>query len=60
MENNDKYKLSTFGSLWRYIGIENHAQLGLLYLMGYAKVTDFINWCLYWVGLNDQKPPIFD
>ncbi|ELP87408.1 serine palmitoyltransferase, putative [Entamoeba invadens IP1] len=58
MENNDQYQLSTWGSLWRYIGIERHATYGYYYMLGYAKATDYIDWSLYYLGLKDQKPPL--
>ncbi|BFU21150.1 serine palmitoyltransferase putative [Entamoeba histolytica] len=58
MENNDNYQLSTWNSLWRYIGIEKHATYGFYWMLGAAKVSDYKDWCLYWLGLNDQKPPI--
>ncbi|ELP89224.1 serine palmitoyltransferase, putative [Entamoeba invadens IP1] len=58
MENNDSYQLSTWGGLWRYIGIERHAQYGYYYNLGYAKAQDYINWPMYYLGLKDQKPPL--
>ncbi|GAB1221738.1 hypothetical protein ENUP19_0083G0121 [Entamoeba nuttalli] len=58
MENNDNYQLSTWGNLWQYIGIERHAQYGYYWMMGSAKLSDYKDWCLYWLGLNNFEPPL--
>ena len=59
MENNDNYQLSSWGSLWKYFGIQRNAYYGYYYMLTSAKLSDVKDWCYYWIGFNKQKPPLY-
>ncbi|KAL7713874.1 serine C-palmitoyltransferase [Entamoeba marina] len=59
MNSNDSYKLSTWGSLWRYVGIATHALWGFYYLLYSGKIADVKDFILYYLGLCNYKPPLF-
>ena len=58
MENLSDYKLSTYPTLWKEIGIPIHTKLGYYYLMLSAKGEDIKDWLLYWIGMSKTKPPL--
>ena len=49
MEHNDFLQLSTCEWLWRYIGIEKHADLSLLRAYMLCKGRDIARWIGSWV-----------
>ena len=52
MENNDDYKLSTWGSLWYYFSIDLHTTWGFNWLKISAKLLDIKDWILYKINLG--------
>ena len=52
MENNDDYKLSTWGSLWYYFSIDLHTTWGFNWLKISAKLLDIKDWILYKINLE--------
>ncbi|KAL7713273.1 Serine palmitoyltransferase [Entamoeba marina] len=58
MQSNDDYQLTTWGNLWKYIGIEWQAHVGFYYLTYAGKVADLKDYVLYWFGLCKNKPPL--
>lgn len=59
MENNDEYRVSSWGSLWKYFGIQRNAYYGFCWMMASAKLSDLRDWCYYWIGYNKTKPPLY-
>ena len=59
MENLDDYSLSTWGSLWKYIGIQAHSKYGYYYINAAFKAEDIRDWFLNMVGMSKIKPPLF-
>ena len=59
MENLDDYSLSTWGSLWKYIGIQNHSKYGYYYINVEFKAEDLRDWLLNMIGMSKIKPPLF-
>ena len=59
MENLNDYSLSTWGSLWKYIGIQAHSKYGYFYINAAFKAEDIRDWLLNMVGMSKIKPPLF-
>ena len=57
--DNDEIKLSTWGSLWQYFGIQRNAWYGFYYMILSGKAADLRDWCYYWIGFNKYKPPLY-
>ena len=58
MLNNDDYKLSCWGSLWKYFGIDRHTYYGFHWVMAQSKLADFRDWCMYQLGITKYGPPL--
>ena len=58
MENLNDYKLSTYSTFWKEIGIPLHTQLGYIYLLLSTKGEDIKDWVLYWFGMSKLKVPL--
>ena len=59
MEQLDNFTLSTWASLWKYIGIETHSKYGYYYINAGFKAEDLRDWFLYLFGMSKIKPPLF-
>ena len=60
MENLEENRsLSTWGSLWRYIGIQAHAKYGYYYINAEFKLEDVRDWFLNMIGMCKIRPPLF-
>ena len=59
MENNDDYKLSTWGSLWYYFSIDFHTTWGFNWLKISAKLLDIKDWILYKIYLGTNCPNLW-
>jgi len=59
MEHLDDIKLSTWNSLWKYIGIPAHSKYGYYYINAAFKAEDVRDWLLNMVGMSKIKPPLF-
>jgi serine palmitoyltransferase len=59
MENLNDYSLSTWSSLWKYIGIQAHSKYGYFYINAAFKAEDIRDWLLNMVGMSKIKPPLF-
>ena len=59
MENLEDITLSTWNSLWKYIGIHNHSKYGYYYINAEFKVEDVRDWFLNMIGMSKIKPPLF-
>ena len=59
MEQIDSSELSTWSSLWKYIGITEHSNYGFLYANIIFKLEDFKAWLFSFFGLSKIKPPLF-
>ena len=59
MEQLDDISLSTWGSLWKYIGIQSHSKYGYYYINAAFKAEDIRDWFLNMVGMSKIKPPLF-
>ena len=58
MEQLDSISFSTWGSLWKYIGIQAHAKYGYYYMTASYKTEDVRDWLLSLVGLSKLEPPL--
>ena len=59
MEQLDNFNLSTWCSLWKYIGIPNHSKYGYYYINAAFKAEDVRDWLLNMIGMSKVKPPLF-
>ena len=60
MENLEENRsLSTWGSLWRYIGIQAHSKYGYYYINAEFKLEDIRDWFLNMIGMCKIRPPLF-
>ena len=59
MENLDDISLSTWNSLWKYIGIHTHSKYGYYYINAAFKAEDVRDWFLNMIGMSKIKPPLF-
>ena len=59
MEELDNFSLSTWGSLWKFIGIEAHSKYGYYYINAAFKAEDFVDWFKNLFGMSKIKPPLF-
>ena len=59
MENNDDYKLSTWGSLWYYFSIDFHTTCGFNWLKISSKLLDIKDWILYKIYLGSNCPNLW-
>ena len=59
MEDNDNYKLTTWGSLWKFFGISKHTYYGFYWGMVRGKLYDLKDWVYYYLNLSNQKIPLF-
>ena len=50
MEQLEDYSLSTWGSLWKYIGIQAHSKYGYYYINAAFKAEDVRDWFLNMIG----------
>lgn len=58
MDTDENIKLSTWGSLWKWFGIQRNAWYGFYYMVLSGKIADVRDWCYYWIGFNKYKPPL--
>ena len=59
MERLEDYSLSTWGSLWKYIGIQAHSKYGYYYINAAFKAEDVRDWFLNMIGMSKIRPPLF-
>jgi serine palmitoyltransferase len=59
MEHLDNYKLSTWNSLWKYIGIPAHSKYGYYYINAAFKAEDIRDWLLNMIGMSKIRPPLY-
>ena len=59
MEQLEDYSLSTWGSLWKYIGIQAHSKYGYYYINAAFKAEDVRDWFLNLIGMSKIRPPLF-
>ena len=59
MEKLEDYSLSTWGSLWKYIGIQAHSKYGYYYINAAFKAEDIRDWFLNMIGFCKIRPPLF-
>ena len=59
MEQLEDYSLSTWGSLWKYIGIQAHSKYGYYYINTAFKAEDVRDWFLNLIGMSKIRPPLF-
>jgi len=59
MEQLEDYSLSTWGSLWKYIGIQAHSKYGYYYINTAFKAEDVRDWFLHLIGMSKIRPPLF-
>ena len=59
MENLEEISLSTWNSLWKYIGIQAHSKYGYYYINAAFKAEDIRDWFLNMFGMSKIKPPLF-
>ena len=59
MEQLEDYSLSTWGSLWKYIGIQAHSKYGYYYINTAFKAEDVRDWFLKLIGMSKIRPPLF-
>ena len=59
MEQLDNISLSTWSSLWKYIGIQSHSKYGYYYINAAFKAEDIRDWLLNMVGMSRIRPPLF-
>ena len=59
MEKLEDYALSTWGSLWKYIGIQAHSKYGYYYINAAFKAEDIRDWFLNMIGFCKIRPPLF-
>ena len=59
MEELDNFSLSTWGSLWKFIGIEAHSKYGYYYINAAFKAEDVVDWFKNLFGMSKIKPPLF-
>ena len=59
MEKLEDYSLSTWGSLWKYIGIQAHSKYGYYYINAAFKAEDVRDWFLNLIGMSKIRPPLF-
>ena len=59
MEILEDYSLSTWGSLWKYIGIQAHSKYGYYWINAAFKVEDVRDWFLNMIGMSKIRPPLF-
>ena len=60
MENLEENRsLSTWGSLWRYIGIQAHSKYGYYYINAEFKLEDIRDWFLNMIGMCKIRPPLY-
>ena len=59
MEQLEDYSLSTWGSLWKYIGIQAHSKYGYYYINAAFKAEDVRDWFLNLIGMCKIRPPLF-
>ena len=59
MEHLEDYSLSTWASLWKYIGIQAHSKYGYYYINAAFKAEDVRDWFLNMIGMSKIRPPLF-
>ena len=59
MEQLEDYSLSTWASLWKYIGIQAHSKYGYYYINVAFKAEDVRDWFLNMIGMSKIRPPLF-
>ena len=59
MEHLDDYSLSTWGSLWKYIGIPSHSKYDYYYINAAFKAEDIRDWLLNMIGMSKIRPPLY-
>ena len=59
MEQSEDLSLSTWGSLWKYIGIQAHSKYGYYYINAAFKAEDVRDWFLNMIGMCKIRPPLF-
>ena len=59
MEQSGELSLSTWASLWKYIGIQAHSKYGYLYINAAFKAEDVRDWFLSMIGMSKIRPPLF-
>ena len=59
MEHLEEISLSTWNSLWKYIGIQAHSKYGYYYINAAFKAEDIRDWFLNMFGMSKIKPPLF-
>ena len=52
MDNLDDITLSTWNSLWKYIGIHTHSKYGYYYINAAFKAEDVRDWFLNMIGMS--------
>ena len=59
MEQSGDISLSTWASLWKYIGIQAHSKYGYIYINAAFKAEDVRDWFLNMIGMSKIRPPLF-